>query len=567
MIEPRYTTPLRSMRKDLRELQERTHQQRQRYKQCSHSIIRIQTFFASLFSSPMQTLQRLPSRYVLHLVVALIVPLALAFSQLSITQQRMHSTMQPVPFADRPAALGPLSFDADTQVGDLPLNENDIPMPISLVSRSEALAPVVVPGTIAFDRVKVRNGPGLEYDDVERMVNGTPVKVIGRHGEWFKVQGSEEGKEYWIASELVTVPDAAFHTLFEVPEENIPAPPPPKIGTVVESNLNLRDGPGTHYVSMHQLESGTVLSLVEQYQDWLHVASDDYDGWVKSDFLEIAPGIIPRVHKTNEIPDPNPPLIGAINDWSVNLRKGPGQAYHVVSESDVDTPVDLLAQHKDWFKVQLSDGTKAWVFSDLINMSPMVRRRVPYTNNIPALPQPVRVARNTGGGGTTTAGTGGTTSNTYSSSSNSSGSTYSSSSSSSVGNAAAYIPASGDVAGYAMQFVGYRYVYGGASPGSGFDCSGLVQYVYGQYGIYLPHNAAAQFSTAYGASVGSMSNLAPGDLMFFAGTAGPGISHVSIYIGGGRMVHAMTPSLGVGVSSIWDSYWVSHYYGAIRVGR
>ena len=65
-----------------------------------------------------------------------------------------------------------------------------------------------------------------------------------------------------------------------------------------------------------------------------------------------------------------------------------------------------------------------------------------------------------------------------------------------------------------------------------------------------------------------MGNLAPGDLVFFRGTGGHrGISHVALYIGGGRVIHAMTPRYGVQVSNINDSYWVQHYYGAIRPRR
>ena len=66
--------------------------------------------------------------------------------------------------------------------------------------------------------------------------------------------------------------------------------------------------------------------------------------------------------------------------------------------------------------------------------------------------------------------------------------------------------------------------------------------------------------------IGSMSNLAPGDLVFFANTGGRGgISHVAIYIGGGQIVHAMTPRYGVQISGVWSSYWQSHFAGAIPV--
>ena len=77
--------------------------------------------------------------------------------------------------------------------------------------------------------------------------------------------------------------------------------------------------------------------------------------------------------------------------------------------------------------------------------------------------------------------------------------------------------------------LGVPYVYGGASPG-GFDCSGLVMWVYGQLGIALPHNAAALYSTGRPVSTAEMK---PGDLVFFHG-----LGHVGIYIGHGRMIHA-----------------------------
>jgi cell wall-associated NlpC family hydrolase len=77
--------------------------------------------------------------------------------------------------------------------------------------------------------------------------------------------------------------------------------------------------------------------------------------------------------------------------------------------------------------------------------------------------------------------------------------------------------------------LGVPYVYGGASPG-GFDCSGLVMWVYGRLGIALPHNAAALYSTGRPVST---AHLEPGDLVFFHG-----LGHVGIYIGHGRMIHA-----------------------------
>ena len=101
------------------------------------------------------------------------------------------------------------------------------------------------------------------------------------------------------------------------------------------------------------------------------------------------------------------------------------------------------------------------------------------------------------------------------------------------------------IANYACQFVGNPYVYGGSSLTGGADCSGFTMSVLSNFGVSLPHNAAAQ--SGYGTAV-SMDNLQPGDLLFYEGDGG--IGHVSIYIGNGQVVHASNPTNGILISSI-----------------
>ena len=109
--------------------------------------------------------------------------------------------------------------------------------------------------------------------------------------------------------------------------------------------------------------------------------------------------------------------------------------------------------------------------------------------------------------------------------------------------------------------VGSRYVHGGSGP-SKFDCSGLAQYVYRKNGKSIPRTAAAQYASSHKVSY---SSLRAGDLVFFRGTTGRGgITHVAIYVGNGKIVHAGTESTGVTVSKLSSSYYQKHYAGAGR---
>jgi cell wall-associated NlpC family hydrolase len=112
------------------------------------------------------------------------------------------------------------------------------------------------------------------------------------------------------------------------------------------------------------------------------------------------------------------------------------------------------------------------------------------------------------------------------------------------------------VVGVALQYLGTPYVWGASGPGA-FDCSGFTAYVYAQVGVYLPHNAAAQYG--YGTPV-SRDQLEPGDLVFF-----DGLGHVGLYIGNGQFVHAPHTGDVVKISSLSDSWYAATYVGARRL--
>ena len=118
------------------------------------------------------------------------------------------------------------------------------------------------------------------------------------------------------------------------------------------------------------------------------------------------------------------------------------------------------------------------------------------------------------------------------------------------------------VANFAMQYVGYPYAYAGEGPYA-FDCSGFTKFVVqNTLGMDITHDMFTQIGM--GQSVG-MNELQPGDLVFFANTFRPGLSHAGIYIGGGQFVHAENESTGVRVSDLNSDYYGSRWAGGTRL--
>lgn len=128
----------------------------------------------------------------------------------------------------------------------------------------------------------------------------------------------------------------------------------------------------------------------------------------------------------------------------------------------------------------------------------------------------------------------------------------------------AAVPLDGDegysIAGTALAFRGVPYRNGGTDP-TGFDCSGLVQYVFAQYGLSVPRDVRHLYRE--GKSI-KRDVLAPGDLVFFT-TVSPGASHVGIALGGDQFVHAPSQSGVVRVEQLSAEYWTRRFVGARRV--
>ena len=482
----------------------------------------------------------LRSRYLLHLIVGLLVPLAIFASQLPLT----------APFIAAPLARPSSGAAGDLVVPIAPMALNDsadgeAPMPDSAFEaidalptsrlRPDLLAPRRIVAEVAADVANVRGGPGIDYNKLGELTAGTSLQVLAQANGWYQVRKAD-GPIVWITAELLSLPVRAVES---VPDAtNIPAPPPARVGLVAEEGLNMRDGPGTAYVGMTKLTAGAQLDLLARYNDWFQVQLPEGQvGWVLSQYLTLAPGVIDRVEVVTSVPEPKPALLGRTSERNVNLRGGPGVAYPQAGRIGAGVQLGLIGRYEDWLKVRTPEGATGWVSNELVRVNDFIARRVPVVRDIPALPRPKPVSA-----------------------------PQAASSPRATEPLATPAASAGSAVNFATQFVGSRYVWGGASP-KGFDCSGFTMYVYKQFGLDLPHSSAGQYSTKYGTMVSNPADLRPGDIVFFVNTYKRGISHVGLYIGGGDVVQALSPSQGVGVANLNGGYWAEHYYGAIRPAR
>jgi len=112
----------------------------------------------------------------------------------------------------------------------------------------------------------------------------------------------------------------------------------------------------------------------------------------------------------------------------------------------------------------------------------------------------------------------------------------------------------------AQRYLGVQYRHGGASPRRGFDCSGYVMYVYEKNGILLPRSVQRQYHA--GRRI-RLRQAKPGDLIFFRTSRGKRLSHVGIYMGGKRFIHAPRSGKRVSYADMNKPYWKKRYIGAV----
>lgn len=299
------------------------------------------------------------------------------------------------------------------------------------------------------------------------------------------------------------------------------------IGFVNTGALRLRSEPSTTSSVVDTASLKECVAVISKNGEWYKVNYNLQEGYMHEDYLNVL---------TRE----NAELgYGKVTGNSVSLRTGPSTSYARIATASKGEKCYIIGLNQGWYKV-IYGSNICYIRSDYLELT-----EIPYENQDSAnSPKFYRNGKSTGIAPSASA-LNGTSGNT---------------------NSGTTVTTPANVTGQqilskAQQYLGTPYVYGGASP-AGFDCSGFVYYVLKSFGFSPYRTPADQYKQG---SFVAKENLQPGDIVFFANTYGSGISHVGIYAGNGRFIHAPNSRSVVSYADLTSGYWANHYYGARRM--
>ncbi len=255
----------------------------------------------------------------------------------------------------------------------------------------------------------------------------------------------------------------------------------------VDDSLNIRESADGDSSLVGKLRKNGACEVLGMEGEWAHIKSGEVEGYVKAEYLYTGQEAIDLAFELGQ-------TVARVTTNSLYVRMEPSTEADYWTQVPEGEELQVIEDQGDWIKVDI-DGEDGYVASEYVEVSSeldtaLTLSEALYGEGV----TDVRIA----------------------------------------------------ICDYAKQFVGNRYVWGGASLTKGTDCSGFTMSVYKNFGISLPHSSRAQANCGTKVSV---SDVKPGDLIFYGN--GKRINHVAMYIGGGRVVHASNPRTGITISNLY----------------
>ena len=440
-------------------------------------------------------------------------------------------------------------------------------------------------GKINSETVRLRKEPNTNSTIVEQLDKDLEVEIIEEEDNWYKIKTKVNGESItgYVSKKLVDTNDnndakteenvttseeatkAPIETETKVdqtnPEialyENVAEPTTTNVNTTNDIQENeqysLLQESEIKAIPLINSKARTKISgnvkVIEIINDWCRIENDTESGWVRKSLLqqtnqnqqvveetqqpvqETTPEVTEDTSTTEKKEEKTPTVkeiskTGYVTADSLMVRKEASASSEDLDSLSKNDKVQITGQVDGWYQIKIN-GKTGYVSAKYIKVAEITSRSGSTIKEEKVTPMEVEEK---------------TEETTSSTTSNSNKGT--------------------SVVEYAKNYLGCKYVSGGSSPATGFDCSGFTSYVYKNFGVSLSRASKGQIND--GVAV-SRSDLQPGDIVVFNNSGNTAIGHVGIYIGGDNFIHAANPSQGVTITSLSSSYYNKRYVGARRV--
>ena len=293
----------------------------------------------------------------------------------------------------------------------------------------------------------------------------------------------------------------------------------------VTNYVNVRSEPNTDSAVVGKIYDGAVaqiLGVAGENQDWFQIVSGSVEGYIKAEFFIYGDAAA-------EVVDNYVTRYAVVTADRLNVRQDPATDAKRIGYIDNGEKVKILENDGDWLKVQYTDSKEGYVSAEYVTISEefIYAKTIEEEQAEIAAQKALHAREQTAEQDAPEVITNITLPAT----------TYTSNAELRQG-----------IIGYAMQYLGNRYVHGGSSLESGTDCSGFTCFIYGEFGYSISRTPGGQYSGA-GRSISS-EELQPGDIVCYSSNGGKSCTHVGLYIGDGQIIHSANSRKGVIISAV-----------------
>lgn len=418
-----------------------------------------------------------------------------------------------------------------------------------------ALCSFASTGIVTTDTLRLRKEPSTDSSTVALLSVNDEVEILEEQEGWYKIKSGENTG--YVAAQYISVltntnqddenlnkdtnnQDSNNADVNTNTEENaeIPEDKDPEDNQSVDNQVSAETTtvlvagekiyitPLINSLVLSTINEEKQIEVISEINGWSYIKMGVTAGWVRTENIqrkEVAkttPEPENNQNNQNENNNTSSQKIGYISANSVNFRKTPSTSGEVITKLTRNVEVIVIAQGDGWTEIEFN-GDKGYVSTEYVSDT-----KIETTSRGGVAPR---------------------TGNTNNAVEDNSSSVEEDTTSYSGGKSSGKVSGS-DVVAYAKKYLGYRYVYGGSTPKSGFDCSGFTSYVYKHFGVSLSRTSSGQASN--GKAV-SKSSLQVGDVICFSSSSkSKRVGHVGIYIGNGKFIHAANSRKGVIISKV-----------------